>query len=60
MNFFNLLCFSTTFFVIGFLTGYFFGGKGRGLQCIRGLSDQSKLSRQYKNFLTYDGTVQSD
>lgn len=57
MNLLYLLCNGFAFFALGFFIGFFFGGKGKGA-VLKREAEEVNLSREYKNFLTYDGTAQ--
>ena len=60
MNVLSFLVVAAIAFLLGFLLGFCFGGKGGGAAVslnpfIKGTS----ISREFENFLTYDGTVQN-
>ncbi len=59
MSFLSFLAVAVAAFLIGFLLGLFFGGKGGGVAVPRGpFFKKAIISREFENFLTYDGSVQ--
>ncbi len=60
MNFLILLCIAVSAFTVGFMLGFIFGGRGKGDVCAAFVkkSEEAQINREYRNFLTYDGTVQ--
>lgn len=60
MNFLFLICVGVSAFTAGFVLGFISGGRGKGKICTaftKG-AEEARINREYRNFLTYDGTVQ--
>lgn len=59
MSLLSFLAVATAAFLLGFLLGLFFGGKGFGAAVpFRPLVKRTVISREFENFLNYDGSVQ--
>lgn len=59
MSFLSFLAVAAAAFLLGFLLGLCFGGKGGGVAVpFRPLVKRTVISREFENFLNYDGSVQ--
>jgi hypothetical protein len=59
MNFLSFLAVATATFLLGFLLGLCFGGRSGGAALpLKPLAKRTSISREFENFLTYDGSVQ--
>ena len=59
MNFLSFLAVALTAFLLGFLLGLRFGGKGGAATSVIPFVKRAVISRELQNFLTYDGTAQN-
>lgn len=59
MSFISFLTVAAAAFLLGFLLGFTFGGKGGGVKApFKPFVKRTSISREFENFLTYDGSVQ--
>ena len=59
MSFSSFLAVAVATFLLGFLLGLCFGGKGGGAAPLVPTVRRASISHEFENFLTYDGTVQN-